>query len=347
MAWVDFKLVNHESSLSKLMATMKRVGVAFDPEEFIRLVSNAYHEVEAQRHAVDMHAYFRNSGGYENFKQSLQMAKKAIDRPVSILNVGCGAGWDLEVMREVFSNEEVKKVVCCDISADMQAIARQKANGYPCRFVLARVNEALVYGPYDLVVTHAMVHHVADLASFLSTITRAVVPGGAYVMGHEPNNRFWVNEECQSYLRRMRTTESRRRRMTKYLKPSAYVFKAARMLGVTADDSLEERINRILRTRHGFKSNLTPQEIRRLVDVHVPDWFAGDFKIGLDGFEWDHLQSDFLQSFTLAWVGTSSYLGETCSASDLPERWQDVDLQLAKKYPLDGSNFSAFWWKKE
>lgn len=344
---VDFKLVNHENSFSRLKATMERVGVTCDPEEFVLVVSNAYHEVEAQRHAVDLHAYFRTSGGYENFKQALQRARKALDRPVSILNVGCGAGFDLEVLREVFSNEEVKKVVCCDISADMQAIARQKANGYPCRFVLAKVDEALVYGPYDLVVTHAMVHHVADLASFLSTINRAVVPGGAYVMGHEPNSRFWLNTECQSQLNRMRTTESRRRRMRKYLKPSSYIFKAARMLGVSADDSLEERINRILRMRHQFKSDLTPQEIRRLVDVHVPDWFGGNFKIGFDGFDLDQLRSEFLRGFKLAWVGTSGYLGETCSASDLPERWQKVDRQLAEKYPLDGSNFSAFWWKKE
>lgn len=109
--------------------------------------------------------------------------------------------------------------------------------------------------------------------------------------------------------------------------------------------SLETRVNGILRERAGFAGDLTPQEIRRLVDVHVPDWFPGNFKIGLDGFDWEMLQANFLPNFKLEWVGTSGYLGPTCSPADMSRRWQQINSQLAAKYPLAGSNFSAFWRK--
>ena len=341
----QFTLTDHEQSLARLERTMNRVGVAMSPPHFIHVVSNAYHEVEAQRHAIDMHAYFRSSGGYASFKRALITARDELIKPVSILNIGCGAGYDLEVLREVFSPDDVKKIVCCDISVDMQAIARKQAAGYPCRFVLGHAGEALVYGPYDLAVTNAMIHHIADLNSFFNVLERAVVRGGGFVMGHEPNARYWRNKECMGALKELRKSRRRHRTLQKIFDPSRYLYKIARVSGVASDDSLQTRVNRLLRAR-GFKSDLTIDEIHRLVDVHVPNGRDEEFKIGLDGFDWEELQREVLSSFELVSVETSGYLGETCSPATLPRRWRDINDQLAARYPFDGSNFSAFWRRK-
>jgi len=343
----EFTLVDHEVSMAMLQASMKRVGAQMTPDKFVRSVSNAYHEVEANRHAIDMHAYFRGSGGYKVFKEALIAAKSAIQGPVSILNIGCGAGYDLEVLREVFPSEAVRKVVCCDISADMLSLARERANGYPCRFLLSPANEALVYGPYDLVVTHAMIKHVPNLKAFFQTVEEAIVPGGGLVTGHEPNQRYWTNAECMQVFQKVRISLRRRRNRKKLVDPSRYLFRVARLVGMADDVSLESKVNTILRERTGLKGDLTAQEIRRLVDVHVPDWFTGNFKIGLDGFDWEMLQKEFLKRFEMAWVGTSGYLGPAVSSTDMPKYWQQVNDELAAKYPFDGSNFSAFWRKRD
>jgi cyclopropane fatty-acyl-phospholipid synthase-like methyltransferase len=324
---------------------MERVGVSMSPEKFIRIVSNAYHELEAPRHAVEMHSYFRRSGAHETFKEALRASKKALKKGIRILDLGCGAGYDLEVLKEVFTKEEVGKIVCFDISAEMQALAKKKVDGYPCEFILGNMWDALARGPYDLVVSHAMVHHVADLSAFFGVVKRALVPGGGYVMGHEPNNRYWNNKECMVVLHELRAFERKRRNRRKYFKPSRYIFKLARILRLASNDSLESRINKVLRGRYGFKSELMPREIHRLVDIHVPDATPGEFKIGYDGFEWEQLQIECLQGFELAWVGTVGYMGETCSPEDLPQRWREINDRLAAKYPLDGSNFSAYWRK--
>lgn len=341
----EFRLSDHENSLSKLQSTMNRVGVTMTPGEFIRVVSNAYHEVEAQHHAIDMHAYFRSSGGYETFRRALMLAKETLGRPLSILNIGCGAGYDLEVLRELFAPDEVKKIVCSDISVDMQTIARKQGAGYPCRFVLGHVAEALVYGPYDLVVTNAMIHHVADLSSFFKDVERAVVPGGGFVMGHEPNARYWRNPECMAALKTLRNSRQWRRTIKKFLDPSKYIYKAAQVCGVARDESLQTRVNRLLRER-GFTSDLTLAELHRLVDVHVPNGADEEFKIGLDGFDWEVLQRDLLSNFELRFVESCGYLGETCSPVMMSRRWRSINDRLAARYPLDGSNFSAFWRRK-
>jgi SAM-dependent methyltransferase len=346
MSQTEIRLVDHDRSLPRLRSTMNRVGASMPPQDFIYVVSNAYHEVEAQRHAIDMHAYFRSSGGYRALKQALMAAKESFDQPVSILNIGCGAGYDLEVLREVFSPADVRKIVCCDISVDMQTIARKQARGYPCRFVLGHAEEALVYGSYDLVITNAMIHHVADLEAFFGVLERNVRPGGGFVMGHEPNARYWRNPECMAVLNKLRAARRRRRNTSKLLKPSRYFYKLAQVLGVAGEETLETRINRILREHAGFTGDLTLQEIHRLVDVHVPNGADEEFKIGLDGFDWEELQRGLLSSFQLAWVESSGYMGETCSPSALPRRWREINDRLAAKYPLDGSNFSAFWRRR-
>src|SRR5208282_3127836 len=171
----------------------------------------------------------------------------SLRRPLSILDIGCGTGYDLEVLREVFPAAEVKSIVCCDISPEMLARARPKAEGYACRFIVGDASHTLDGGPYDLAVTHALVHHIPDLAAFFHVLRQAVVAGGGYVMGHEPNRRHWNNVECRAVLETFNRARRRTRRLRKCLAPRCYVAKALRMLGWLEPNNLESSVNRALR----------------------------------------------------------------------------------------------------
>ncbi len=342
----EFILVDHEASMRRLKETMERVGAAMAAKDFVEAVSNAYHQVEAERYVIDMHAFFRTCGSYPQFKQALLVAKQTLKLPVSILDIGCGSGYDLEVLREVFSPSEVRVIFCCDISPEMLALASSKADGFPCRFVRGGIEEVLEYGVHDLVVTHSLVHHVPNLTGFFQRLDLVVAPGGGYVTGHEPNRRHWISAECMAVVEKMKRAERRRKGIAKYFVPSRYVSKMARLLRVTKDECLETEVNSILRDHFGLVADLTPQEIRRLVDVHVPDDLPGNFKIGWDGFDWKELQASFLPNYDLVCLGTSGYMGNS-NPADLPSRWQKINAGLAQRYPLDGSIFSAFWRKRE
>lgn len=344
-------LFDHANNMPKLLATMARVGTRMSPGEFVRTVSNAYYAAHADQHATAMHAFFRRSGFMDRFQEALVRARKDLDKPIAVLNIGCGAGYELEVLQQVFSRADIRRILCSDISPQMLARARQKANGYKCQFLLADAEGAVAYGPYDLVVTHAMVHHIADLSSFFAVVDRAVAPGGAYVMGSEPNARYWVNEECMEVLEKKNLAERRRLQRAKYLNPVRYARKAARLVGLrglVGGATVWERVNRMLRRQHGFVADLSPAEIGGLVDVHVPG-SGGRFNIGAKGFDLVEIQKTYFQNFELVWVGTTGYMGASCSATDLPGRWQRLDAVLAAKYPMDGSNLCAYWrkWRRD
>ena len=166
-------------------------------------------------------------------------------------------------------------------------------------------------------------------------------------MGSEPNNRYWTNAECREVLEAKNRSERRRRQVRKFFEPRRYWGKFARLAGWADDEGLPANINQLLRQWYHFKADLTVQEIARLVDVHVPDGLPGNFRIGLDGFDVAELRTGFLKNFELQWVGTSGYLGATCNPKDLPRRWREADARLAARFPLDGGNFSALWWKPE
>jgi hypothetical protein len=104
---------------------------------------------------------------------------------------------------------------------------------------------------------------------------------------------------------------------------------------------VQEEVNRVLRSRHGFQIDLSPVEISRIVDPHFPTEGAAPFRIGVEGFDWSNLMPDF----ELAWVGTSAALG-VIDRVRLDERWLAEERRLAEKHPFDGSGFSAVWVRR-
>jgi len=122
------------------------------------------------------------------------------------------------------------------------------------------------------------------------------------VTGHEPNKRHWNNPDCMATVQEMNRSEARRKAVRKYFEPSRYIGKISRTLGWASAEGLEDEVNSILRGRFGFAADLTPQEVRHLVDVHVPDELEGDFKIGLDGFDWEELKPTICR--VSSWFGS-------------------------------------------
>jgi SAM-dependent methyltransferase len=341
-----FVLVDHDVSVARLETLIRRVGASMSGEEFIRAVNTAYYEVEARHHTTEIHEYFHRSGAHGHFRQALATAAQWLPRPLAILDIGCGAGYDLEVIREVFPRDQVELLVGLDVSADMMDRAGATADGYPCRMILGSLNDALAYTPFHLVVTHAMVHHIPNLAYFFRMIDRALPPGGIYLMGHEPNRRHWENLDRMPLLRRLQAAARRRRVMRKFLQPSRYIRRLGRMLGLVEDPSLESKVNRILREQLGFTDNLTPKELHRLIDIHVPDRLPGDFRIGFNGFDWNELGSTMLGNFQITSLVTYGYTLEATSPKYSPKNWERWDAALAKEHPLDGIYFTALWKKQ-
>jgi hypothetical protein len=323
-----------EGGYERLAAVAARVGAAMPPRSLPECVSTVFQELQDSGFGQDMHQAFRRWPSYRDFRGALAASRSAMKAPLSILvlgcgkgHAGCGAAYAAGVIREIFEPSDIARLEEFDISPiDIQG----RLTGL---------------GSCDLLVTHSLVHFIPNLGSFFRSANRLIRAGGGYVMGHEPNRRYWMNPECRRVLERVRTAQKLRKRIRALLSPERY-YARVRSRVAPPEPTLERRLNDILRRRRQLTSDLTTKEIRRLVDPHLPDGLDGNFMIGLEGFDWEELQSKYLPGMRPAWTATSGHMGRW-NPADLSRRWQRRNAELAARYPDDGATFAVFWRKQD
>jgi hypothetical protein len=307
-----------------LRDTMWRVGAVARPADFVAAVVDAWRAVEAVTEA-EVQARFRATRAYRNFRGALRLAARSGAR---VLAIGFGRGFGgrssayaASVAREVFSSAEIREIDRLDVTPETLSDPRP---------------------PYDIVVTHSLLHFVYEFRPFCRLIRQLVAPGGAYVMANEPNARFWSNAECVRRMREAAASQSRSNRLRKFVDPARY-WGRIRRFGRRKPCS-SERINGILRERFHLTASLTPKEIVRLIDPYLPDGYPGVSPIGGDGISWAALAEGPLSGMELQNVVTSGYVLRG-NPDVVPERWRAIDERLASQYPQDGCSFTAVWRK--
>jgi hypothetical protein len=330
----EMRLPDHAANLARLEAVMERIGAKLDPFEFLRVVQRTYQELQPAGTTEEMKAKLRVCPSYEIFCAALASTRKHCLPSVNALAIGCGAGYAgmpasyaAGVVKEVFRPAQHTVVEECDMTPEM-AHSRTR----PVR-------------RFNLIVTHSMMHRIASLQPFFTFIDDHLAEDGVLVMGHEPNARFFRNAECRATLEELRAANRRRRRLRSLADPSRWFGRAARLLGKRPERSLFEQVNVALRLRYGFSGDLTSNEIIRLIDIHRPIEHGTGFSIGLNGFDCQDLEREFLPGFRRLWLGTSGHLGYAHS-DHLSKAWRERQSQLSTQYPDDGAVFSASWRKQ-
>lgn len=303
---------------------MWRVGAAARPAEFVAAVVEAWRAIEVVTEA-EVQARFRSTRAYRDFRGVLWRAARSGAR---VLAIGCGRGlagrssaYAASVAREIFSSAEAGDIDRLDVTPDTLSDDR---------------------GPYDIVVSHSLLHFLFEFRPICRLIQQLVAPGGAYVMANEPNARFWSNVACVRQMNEIAASESRSKRLRKFADPARY-WARIRRVGRPAP-CWSERINDILRERFHLTAALTPKEIVRLIDPCLPDPHPGVCPIGSDGLDWDGLSEGPLSGMRVEQVVTSGYVLRA-NPDVVPERWRAVDERLASQYPQDGCSFTALWRK--
>jgi tRNA (cmo5U34)-methyltransferase len=97
-----------------------------------------------------------------------------------LLELGTGTG---ETARRVLERHPGASLVGLDESADMLAAAREALPGADLR--VARLQDPLPRGPFDLVFSVLAIHHLdgAGKADLFARVSAVLVPGGRFVLG--------------------------------------------------------------------------------------------------------------------------------------------------------------------
>lgn len=159
---------------------------ALSPEE-IRDVNTRYHDVAAEHYDAKWGIDFGDIGLHQ---VTAKVAKALGGKPGSYrrsLEIGSGTGYfTLNLMRAGI----IGQATCTDISPGMLTTldANAKRLGLEVETAVADA-ESLSFedGSFDLVLGHAVLHHIPDLAKAFSEFARVLAPGGTILFAGEPS----------------------------------------------------------------------------------------------------------------------------------------------------------------
>jgi ubiquinone/menaquinone biosynthesis C-methylase UbiE len=155
--------------------------------EEIRDVNTRYHDVAAGHYDAKWGIDFADIG----LEQVTAKVRKALggreDHYARSLEIGSGTGYfTLNMMRAGL----IERATCTDISPGMLATlsANAKRLGLKVKTVSADA-ERLPFkdGSFDLVLGHAVLHHIPDLPQAFAEFARVLAPGGTLLFAGEPS----------------------------------------------------------------------------------------------------------------------------------------------------------------
>jgi SAM-dependent methyltransferase len=293
-------------------------------ERIVQDLNGLYHAVEATQYRT------RHPEIFEQLPPlwSEMLGHVRTDTPVRVLDFGCGTGFEAE---QCLAHLEVDELVCYDPSPQMLAeckshVGRRKGGV----LFSSSLDEALSFGPYDVLMTNSVIHHLPDPWSVLRRLAQSMADAGTWIAGHEPSARFYRNEECTRLL-----TAYRRRR---FLDPARYVGWLSRKFGGRRDLVAQVASEAV---RAGlFERAPSTMVVDRVVDAYVAH--SPEEALGGRGLDVDTMKAGLAQDWDLVFHRTYSFMGETFEG-DLPERWKRRASDLAAKFPDDGANFGTVW----
>jgi SAM-dependent methyltransferase len=154
----------------------------------IRDVNTRYHDVAAAGYDSKWGIDFGEVGQAQVVGKMRKLLGPALDRGFDrALEIGAGTGY---FSLNLLQAGVVREATCTDISPGMVATLAGNADrlGVPVRAARADA-ESLPFGgeSFDLVLGHAVLHHLPDLARAFAELHRVLRPGGRIAFAGEPS----------------------------------------------------------------------------------------------------------------------------------------------------------------
>lgn len=256
-------------------------------------------------------------------------------REWKVLDFGCGTGFEASQTLSAL-NGSVEFLACYDPSPEMLARCKERLGAHSHVTFLSDFSEIAAKGPYNLLLTNSLLHHLPNVESTLAALIPCLIRDAFWLAGHEPSARFYRNPKCCRLLEQY----SRQRRWLKYLEPDAYMAKLRRLIGKDPDPL---KSTAVAAFEQGlFRKMPTQMLVSRLVDFNVAH-SEDEAKAGR-GFDYEDMQALWKDKWSLELVKTYSFLGFV-KESSASSRWQRKAYQLAAQFPCDGANFCCVWKK--
>jgi SAM-dependent methyltransferase len=258
-----------------------------------------------------------------------------------ILDFGCGTGFASSQLLKYLPAASVMSLTCYDLSPRMLECCRAKiANLFPDALFCNRLEGLAEGGPFNLLATNALLHHLPSPARTMSELLPSLARDAVWLAGVEPSVRFYKNDECARHHEQYRRLQRRSalRSSIRFLKPSYWSKKIPKLLHLVP---CPRKATARLAVKQGLFKRQPPAElIDRLVDYHVAH-STKEAEAGR-GFDIQDLQAMLADYWAPAWFKSFAFMGKL-PENELPRRWRSSCAELAARFPLDGAFFTAIW----
>jgi ubiquinone/menaquinone biosynthesis C-methylase UbiE len=161
---------------------------ALESAEQIRDVNTRYHDVAAESYDVKWGIDYGKVGQAQVLGKLRKLLGSDVDPGFDrALEIGAGTGY---FSLNLLQDGAVREAMCTDISPGMLAQLRANAQRLGVRARTARADaESLPFADqsFDLVMGHAVLHHLPDLPRAFSEFRRVLRPGGRIAFAGEPS----------------------------------------------------------------------------------------------------------------------------------------------------------------
>ena len=313
---------------------LRQVGATLQAEEFCKVVSHYYHEIESGYYD-QVHQEIFEDETVGAWRAALQAAAPHLPKRLHVLDIGCGTGFAAQTVLQTLGSDRVEQLVCIDPSPHMLNICEQKLTPYPCvkRFQHMDIAQLLEEKPvFDLIVTNSVLHHVFDLGAFLRHLDRALAPGGVYICGHEPSARYYTIAEMKQWNRRFNSYL----RIRRGLKVKRMLKRLLSDMGLIARGvSISDKVNSRLVADGYITVPLAANALHKMVDIHVPQ-STGEYLWGRPGFSPEAILSEYLPNYTSIFSATYHYI--KAPLNRLGFYWRHVNNRLKERHPDGGAD---------
>jgi SAM-dependent methyltransferase len=153
----------------------------------LRKANELFHDVESSRYDYKWGIQYDDTSAQRVKHKFEKLLKGPFPHVEKLLEVGCGTGY--VGLNLCLSDGLVEELYACDISKGMVEACQRNAEELGIR-VTARQSELekLEYlsDEFDMVVGHAILHHIPDIHGALAEIYRVLKPGGICMLAGEP-----------------------------------------------------------------------------------------------------------------------------------------------------------------
>lgn len=322
-------------SFEQLSKQIEQYKPLKDIETIIVETNRIFHDVVSSRYdKIHSRAKGENAPIYTDMCKLLPTTGK-----LRILDFGCGTGFAAEQLIKALENIEL--LCCYDISDEMlekckQNITRNTKMGGGGVLYVNNFDD-MPNVKFNVLVTNGVLHHLADPMGTIASLKQYISDDCYYIMGSEPNSRYYRNHEL---LELTKESRSRLLRLLQHLRKHPY--SAIEILRRYVGTNQSEQTARKTVESGLFALKPSRNAIDRIVELRVHRGTSS-----IDGGGFDFLSMSLHDEWELVFSKTFNFLGNRTPYYMSNKRERRKYTMLEAMYPSDGRNFCCVWKRKQ